>query len=281
MNTAIDPITSAYVRDVIARVKANTTGALVTNLFLTDSEIESVAAQGGLAVTQQTRAALFFLQDGPVRRVYFAASSPEELGEALRSVPGDGRMLCDVIGGEDTVVRYSGPLEQAGFKWKRRYLRMSRFPANNNARPLGDRVDYDEVETAVDSDAPLILAELRSEFDPETDHLPSLERIRRSIAAGTVLIVRDTPLSSKPGIGVICYWDRTGKAAAISRYWVVRPYLRRTSAGLRAWVRFLHDTADCRRVQLWVREENTNAITIYKFYGFEFDAAVDDIFVRG
>jgi ribosomal protein S18 acetylase RimI-like enzyme len=247
-------------------------GALASNLYLAEDVIARAVAGGELSADAVSGAVVFLRREALFDRIYFAAAAREPLERALAALPDPAgrRQVADLVGRSESLAPWKDSFLAAGWSRYAGFLRMQRLVPPGMAAletsPL--------VEEASARDAEAVLALLHEHFDVYSEHLPSLEDIRRTAAAGSLLVIRD-----ENRLAAFFYYDRAGLTANF-RFWIVLPPYRSLGYGDLLMRRYLQKCADCRRSLLWVRETNTAAIRVYRWYGYKPDSTIDEIFIR-
>lgn len=260
----------AEVRSRIGEAKA-VPGAFGSNLYLADDALEALIAREGLYVVSTPGAVVFRSAGELLDRIYYAAASPDALRSALAALPAPdaNRYVVDLLGRAETNAPWRECFAAAGFARYGGFLRMQRpIPPGMAAVEINP-----VIEDAREDDAPAIAALLQEHFDLYAEHLPDVAHLRRAAADGTVLVVRD-------GERLAAYfiYDRSGLTTNF-RYWSVLPEYRSLGYGDLLMKRYFQKCADCRRSLLWVRDTNTPAIRIYRWYGYKPDLTIDEVFV--
>jgi ribosomal protein S18 acetylase RimI-like enzyme len=76
------------------------------------------------------------------------------------------------------------------------------------------------------------------------------------------------------------YWNRNKKFLSELKYLFVEYEYRGLGIGKDLLNEYFVNTSSINRKQLWVLEKNISAITLYKNFGYEFDAIVDYIYTK-
>jgi len=255
-------------REAIARVKARA-ATFQTNYYATPEQTRHWIAEGRLFAVEQADAVLILRRDGEFDRVYHAAPDPRTLATALQSLNGGRALVSDIIGRPAELPEVTAAYEQAGFKRYQELIRMAlwaRFPACGGglARP------GPSVRVAQDPELPAAHAFLRRMLDPYADQPPTVENLRRA----AVLV--SGPAATPDGVLV---FETIGLSSTL-RYWYVEPGVRNRGTGGRLMRRMLYECRDSRRILLWVRSDNNDAIGKYEHYGFRTDGLADHILMR-
>lgn len=212
---------------------------------------------------------LILRRDRELDRVYHVAASLEALQSALAEVVAPGPLVADVIGGNRDLPAVTAAYESNGFQPYRRLVRMVR--AGGDAGLSGQCAE--PVRQAGAADAREVYEFLHRLLDPWSDQPPSLDEIRRAVEAGGVIISRPEKIS-----GALIF--ETIGVTSILRYWYVEPGLRDRGTGgalLRAMLRACRES---RRILLWVRADNDDAISRYARHGFRMEGLADQILIR-
>ena len=261
----------ADLRAMIGAAKAGS-GAFSTNFLLTDAAIEPAVRAGNVFALASDGAVVLLRRDPLFDRLYYAAADASRLAVALSrlELPPSGALVTDLIGRREEVTPWMTQFEEAGFSSRATILRMQRLLSE--APPVENRDP--EVEVAEERDAEDVRAVIANGFDEFVDQIPSIAEIRRAASLGTILLVRDSGR-----IAGLLFYDRVGQTT-VCRYWVVRPEYQGRGRDVKLMRRYWQDCRECRRFMLWVRQSNSHALLIYKWYGYKLDSIIDVVMIK-
>jgi hypothetical protein len=244
-----------------------------TNLFLADPAIEPLIATGSLLALECNGAVVFLRRESSFDRLYYAAADEHCLGEALAKVAAaeSRTIVTDVVGRRDSLEPIVDQFTGSGYTHHATLVRLQRMSSGD----VAPQTQNSEIEVAQEQDAAPILAALSSNFDEYSDQFPSIDEIRKAVAAGTVLVIRQAGR-----VAALLYYDRYGLTSAV-RYWLVLPeYRGQRLLGDKLLRRYLQESAACKRSILWVHEDNHPVLTIHQWYGYKLDSMVDIVLLK-
>ena len=133
-----------------------------------------------------------------------------------------------------------------------------------------------DISIAKDKDISSLKKLFEENFDRFTERPPSIGDIESAIQNEDIYCKFDN-------FGNILgfYWNRNMKFLSELRYLFVINKYRGLGIGKELLSSCLFNTSKINRKQLWVLENNSSAINLYKKFGYEFDGLVDHIFIRG
>lgn len=254
--------------EAIGRVRR--TGNLsATTFFALPHQVDCWMSRGSLEYSASEHCVLVFRRTSDFLRVYHVATDRESLRAALSTLDCQDTFVADLVGKEEDTATATC-YEQCGFVEHAVLIRMSRTAVNG--APLADcaqKAVFAEVK-----DVAAVSRFFCQLLDPLVDQIPDEEDLQTAAANGRLLIVRGAGK-----VGGVLMFETNGPATHL-RYWYVDPSMRNLRVGAQLMAHFLHLSRASRRIVLWVKADNTNAIAKYEHYGFRQEALVDRIMVK-
>jgi hypothetical protein len=247
-----------------------TPGTVVhTNLFGGRPKLEEWLEEGSLFHAAHAGASALLRPDRDFFHVYLAFSDPSGAIELLHGLSSDEILVTDVVGDGVRDRPLAEVFEEAGFAQHRLLRRMRR-------RPLAiDEQRADDLRAAEPADSPWMLDMLEMWFDRFSEQLPSARQLRRAIDDGNIRVA--TAEGDRAGF---LYSEVVGIRSTL-RYWFVSPERRDARVGGRLLRDYLGGRCADRTSELWVVDDNQNAIKRYVHYGYTSDALITRVMMRG
>lgn len=245
-------------------------GTVITNIYIPDLELQTILNQKETEF-EVTESGLYIIQkNNGFSRLMFMVKSPDKLSE-IKMILADSAqtIVTDIIGKEATIAKQTSILTTSGLNQYACYQRMAKIFRT----PSEESDTTNRTSLALEPDASEIHEHIYQEFDPLSEHLPSLEDIHTAIKAGTIIVIR-----THERLGGFIYYDLQGKTSLI-RYTCVHKEYRKCGYDLALITRYFQDTKGILRSLLWVNEENP-ARYMYEFWGYQSDRLLDRIFIR-
>ena len=160
----------------------------VTNCFLQDEVVRSLAASGCVEALCFAGVACLLHREETFHRLYFAAPDLDSLRDAVFALPlPPGEVITDIIGNSARITPVAAVLCQAGFSPYKDFQRMVRLagdlaPRNATAEP--------NAQFAALDDAARVHELIAASFDPRAEHLPTLIETVEAVARRSVLVAR-------------------------------------------------------------------------------------------
>lgn len=247
--------------------------ANITNFFFASAVFAEAAEEGRLFTLKSRPGSLFRMIDGNVCRIYFTATSLDELAVNMSEVRGclDGRCVIDIIGRKTDIENICNGIEEIGFEKYKIFQRMSRVPEKISQQtsrcdfinaPIGTDLLQDVYTTIIEN------------FDPLSEHIISKRQLHELNYAGTIIISVDGNGALK---GFLVH-QQTG-ATNILRYLFVAEECRGTGLGKALIAQYIGNTTTTKRYDLWVWDKNEPALKNYTGVGYQPDGYVDNIFL--
>lgn len=146
--------------------------------------------------------------------------------------------------------------------------RMSRSGSSDSFPAPSERV-----VKATSEDIPAIQNIFNVFFDQFTERIPDRDELQRLIENNGISLIFD-----KGTVAGMVVYEKTGINLHL-RYWWVSPDHRNKGIGADLLRDYFENGRDCKRQFLWVFSDNTDAISKYRHYGFEFDGVADEIYI--
>ena len=262
-------------RELLADLGAVRAGAsgFITNLFASPAQLAHWASCGTLQRLDAPGCVIVLRGDCDFQHLYFAASSPAALSEALAPERLDNgvALTCDVVARPVDMETLLAPLRVRGFVPRATLARMTR---PGTPCDVGSTFPPAGVEVAQPEAAAEVRAFLDRLLDRYAEQIPDDQEIRAVSGRGGVLLHR-----VDGAVGGLLMFDRHGRSAHL-RYWWIDGAYRDRGVGSRLMRAFLHECRDVRRIVLWVVADNADSIAKYEHYGFRRDGLIDQIMFR-
>lgn len=146
--------------------------------------------------------------------------------------------------------------------------RMSRSGSSDSFPAPSERV-----VKATSEDIPAIQNIFNVFFNQFTERIPDRDELQRLIENNGISLIFD-----KGTVAGMVVYEKTGINLHL-RYWWVSPDHRNKGIGADLLRDYFENGRDCKRQFLWVFSDNTDAISKYRHYGFEFDGVADEIYI--
>lgn len=246
-----------------------------SNYFATPAQAHEWIKFGVLSCLQRDHCLMIFRRDRDFHHLYHVAANLESLGIALAQLEtcdGFGAALTsDLVGRDRDLNEVEEIYTTCGFS---RYQSLSRM-----ARPAGSAMggrsrERHLIDYAQPADAAMILAFLERQLDRFAEQIPTTAGIDARIAKKEILVVR-----RRSDLCALLIFSTTG-LSSILRYWLVDAPYRDMGMGSCLIKTFFGLCRSCRRILLWVMNDNTDAIAKYEHYGFHFDGLMDRVMIQ-
>jgi ribosomal protein S18 acetylase RimI-like enzyme len=262
---------AAWVEQRIQEIKLGA-AQFTTNAFLTPAKLGAWIGSAELFGLPLSGCVFLLRKDRDFHHLYYFAASPTDLLHSLpvldRDVP--GTVVCDVVGKRADVDAVSPLLGNGGFRKLASLYRMVKImsgPGEPDAADSG-------VVPAENADAQEVVHLLNTAFDPYVEQIPHPAEIAAAIGNRNILIVK------RGGeVAGLLHFELAGLTATV-RYWFVGPAYRGQGIASSLMRRFLAQCGKAKRVVLWVRAANDNAIARYRHFGFVSEDLADEVLIR-
>jgi hypothetical protein len=264
------------VSQVLDAIQQARTGASVfgTNFFPVQSKLQAWIDHQELWAGVVKGAALFLRKDRNFWHLFFSASNPEALEQALQALPQlkTERVVTDVVGKEGGPDPFMAALERARFRPYSKLLRLARPSMPEGEKPTMPARSAPVLASKTQSSA--LLALIESFFDPYADQIPLPYEIEAAIASQQIFVVQ--PHSE---VAALLFFETQGLTSTI-RYWVVGQKFLSHGFGSALIRHYFLAHNKVRRFVLWVAANNDNALRKYQHYGYAPDGLVDHVLVN-
>lgn len=245
-------------------------GCRTTNLLIGNRRLADAADAGRLRATHDNMGGVIVFADRGAQRVYFAHLSADAAVAALtRCAPTfDDRTVADVTGREGQFGAFDAIFSRAGFQPYKCFRRMSRRPTavrvidSSMIRSLGPGADIAHVLSMIDA-----------VFDPLAEFMPDASELEALLSRGGILV----EAADEGALRGVLVHEAVGNTSLL-RYVAVHPDARGRGIGGRLIARYLQDTAQAVRHDLWVWDRNDPAIRQYVANGYAFTGQCNKIY---
>ena len=245
-------------------------GFKLTNLIVGNRRVWH-AAESGLVYTRKNNpGSLMLFRDAGVQRVYYTQKSWEDvtgvISESLTSF--DEMTVIDVMTGTKNKSFHDSIFSQVQFAPYKSFRRMSR-PGQGLIFPDTDI----EISRAHAPESDAISRFINDMFDPLAEFLPDMEELARLVVEQGVFTAID---SRGTMVGLLIH-EQTGKTSNL-RYIAVAPHAQGGGIGTAMIARYLSETCDAVRHDLWVWDQNQVAIKRYQKFHYTFQSHINAIY---
>lgn len=250
--------------------KLRTDGRRLTNLIIGSERLYEAADAGLLRTHIDDPGGMILFDDRGVQRVHYIQKSPDAAINALLASASafHHRTVIDVTGRDGTFEIADNIFKRSGFSFYKCFRRMSR-------RHGAIDVNLDSrIASGTPQDVEDVYDMIGRVFDPLAEFLPSPVDLQNLLHRGGILI-------SKSGTGSILGFlvhEAIGNTSLL-RYVAVASSERGKGLGGALIDRYLNDTANAVRHDLWVWEQNEVALKHYAANGFAFTGQCNVIYL--
>ena len=241
----------------------------LTNFFMSQRSVERAISKGRFFGIAEPGGSLLCRRDRDFHHLYVHFSSPEVLISLLDAVSLKTPFVADIIKRGNTHEELVALLSNSGFTTHRILDRLNR-PQQGLPEPPQKTM----IQNASPGDADEILNNLESFFDRFSEQLPELDDIAEAIANKYVIVSR-----LEDQLAGFLFFEPSGRNS-ILRYWFVNPKFQNMSVGSSLIRHYLSMSFPNTLSQLWVVNDNYNAINKYHHYGYRNDVLSDQIMIR-
>lgn len=241
---------------------------IVTNAFFTTQQLHSMIDSNEATVKISDDAVVILVEEERLVRLYFYAvtfNSLKQISNLLPS-PTSKAIIADVVGRNPQARKLAYELQKLYFYKQNEFIRMNRKPQENMPVTVSD------VLFATADNVNEIVNILYDEFDVYTSHLPTEERILKSITNKEITIV----LQQEKIVG-LAYFEKLGERLKYLYLIVVDKNFRGKGIANRLLMYTFGHSSKNTNFQLWVETNNQLAISLYKKYNFIPNGLVDYI----
>lgn len=245
-------------------------GRRTTNMLIGSRRIADAAEAGALRTRANDPGGVILFEDRGAQRVYFTQTSADAAVAALKDcTPAfDSRTVGDVTGREGQFAVFDDIFLRSGFRFYKCFRRMSRRPVD-----VGN-LDFSAVRAlGAGPDVAAVLTMIEAAFDPLAEFMPDAAELEGLLHRGGIFGARDCAGTLR---GFLVH-EAIGNTSLL-RYVAVDPEERGKGIGGRLIARYLHDTGQALRHDLWVWEQNEAAIKHYVANGFAFTGQCNMIY---
>jgi hypothetical protein len=241
----------------------------LTNFFLSQRAIERATIARNLWGLSIPGASIMLRRDRDFFHLYANFADTAKFRSLLTELPSDTVLVADVLQRKNSHGLMLRTLEQAGFVDYRELIRIHRSPRN-----MPDQVHGADIHYAKVTDAGYVLEALELNFDKFSEQLPELDEIVDAISRKLILLA----VSDGRRAGFL-FFESSGHSS-ILRYWFIDPNFRDKHLGSSLMRHYLMDACPNEPSQLWVGQDNANAIMRYNHYGYSALDLNDQIMIR-
>ena len=240
----------------------------ISNFYLSQHSCEKYIERGVLFGETVSGASIFFRQDRDFFHLYFNYCEEDSFQYLLNELPSTGTFVVDLIGRHNSQRPLVELFETFNFDSHRHLKRLKR-PSSSRDLILGTS----DVQLLDGSYAQQILDYLDSSFDRFSEQLPDFEDIKIALANGNILgVVRNHILAG------FLYFEFADNVSDL-RYWFVNQDFRDQNIGGQLLKQYLQHQGVTRTSQLWVVDDNFNALKRYEHYGYEVESLTDHVMI--
>ncbi len=244
-------------------------GQLRTNFFPDKQAIQDWIDLDSLFLMEQPGASALLRRDRDFFHVMLTYGNNDGARSLLAELPADQIFVADVIGRAGRSREVLEVFAGSGFTIHRHLRRLRRPPTDIETPPHGRLV------VAGTEHVGWLLEMLETHFDPYSEQLPHERQLERAALAGQIALAM---VSGQPA--AFLYRESTPLRSTL-RYWFVAPEHRDARVGAELIRRYLSDDCRTRSSELWVVDDNSNAIKRYLHYGYQSDELANHVLMRG
>ncbi len=251
--------------------KCNT---LLTNLFIDTEKTKIwIAEEKMLWFDGGKNGILLLRKDNDFDYIYYITENIHSLYLLLTGgsfILAKGTCVVDIVGRLADVNQIAAVFGKLGFF---RHDMLQRYTKTNKAGS-NDYGLNSEVELAIPEDCKTISEMLQNNFDPFTDQINNEKEVEALIRAGKVIKIADN-------VTVRGFLIRTIlPQMSVLNNFLVNPLFRGEKIGSKLLKHYIFETKYIKRLLLWVRTDNENAIDIYERHGYQADCLFDLIMIN-
>jgi hypothetical protein len=246
-----------------------TSGQLRTNFFPDKQALQDWIDLDSLFLVEQEGASVLLRRDRDFFHVMLTYGNNDSARLLLAELPTNEILVADVISragrGRELLEVFAG----SGFTVHRLLRRLRRPPADIETLPHGRLVGAGIEHVS------WLLEMLETHFDRYSEQLPHQRQLERAALAGQITLAME---SGEPA--AFLYRESTLLRSTL-RYWFVAPEHRDARVGAELIRTYLSDDCRTRSSELWVVDDNSNAIKRYLHYGYQSDELTNHVLMRG
>ena len=261
-------------KELIAYVR-NMRQGFVTNFYLDEEKHAAWIRTGGFLFDKyEDTVFLLFDHDTPDSEKYFTnmfyiSTSEDAMLARLKEYPKKyiyDLYILDIVGRDAMCLPLVEKLKAMHGYNEMTLVRMTRINGILDERAKGENVVY-----ATRNDVKGVNEMLHTHFDEQMEQLPLEEELEKMAGHKHILLCKRDGKNA----GIILF-DKN--ATTIHwRYWCVLPEYRNRGVGSELWHHLLWEGRDTKRMILWVRLDNENAMVRQEHYGFKKENMYDYI----
>jgi len=241
---------------------------IVTNAFFTTQQLQSMIDSNEATIKISDDAVVILAEEERLVRLYFYAAAFNLLKQISNMLPSrtSKAIITDVVGRNPQAEKLACELQKLNFCKQNELIRMNRLPLEFT------EITVSNVIVATPEKGNEIMNILYDEFDVYTSHLPTEEKILKSITNKEITIV----IQQEKIVG-FAYFETLGERVKYLYQIVVDKNFRgKGIADSLLTYTFEHSSKDT-SFQLWVEANNQRAISKYQKYNFVPNGLVDYI----
>lgn len=242
----------------------------ITNAFFNFKQLQSMFDMNNVVLKIKKSVIFILLEEDNFIRLYYYAASLEELKEMLTLLPKhpNKTIIVEVVGKKNQIKNCINELEKLNFGMYSKLIRMKRLGQECK------KIEISNVRAASEDRINEIINILYSEFDTFISHLPTKEKVLKSIKNNEIMVVIE-----QQKIVALAYFENIGDKLLYLYQLVVDKSSRgKGLADNLLMYKFQNLTKDV-TCQLWVEECNQHARHKYAKFNFVPDGIVDYIMV--
>jgi hypothetical protein len=240
-----------------------------TNFYPDEDKVRTWISRGSLYGLSFDDSSVILRRDRDFFHVYLSCKSSQDIHAVVESLGNDRTFVVDLVFREEPDRIAIDSLTESQFI-EHATLKRLRRPPKSTDEPLDGR----DVRTASEDDGPWILESLESNFDRFAEQLPDASEISRATSHQQILIVGGSTLPK----GFL--YHEIKQNLSVVRYWYVDPRYREEGVGAQLIRYHLGSLSHGKPCELWVLNDNDNALKRYLHYGFEPEGLKDRVYIR-
>ena len=242
----------------------------VSNFYPDEFRNSLWISKGQLQVEESEECDLYLYEEESFCSLYYVATTIESLNAAIsKLLPTlSTTMVTDLVGMEAQIEPLVELFKNNGFTLRRELTRMSCIGVGDQFRQDEAMVQKGDVDNVAE-----IRQLLVDFFDPLSEQLPSEEELMHYIENNGIYVCR-----MEGRIAGFIIFELT-KSSFYLRHWFTHPGFRNKGVGSALYKKVMYNSADLKRLMLWVVDDNENAIKRYEHYGYKMEKLRDKVMI--
>ncbi len=248
------------------------TDQYLTNFYFAGFKLNELIDSCQLFMIYSDKNIFFIRINDGFYNLYFCSRNKNFLGKSLEEdlLNIKSPIVTDLVGEEKKIEELKDIFIKKGFNHYTTFIRMSKMGSN-----IDIKHNIADIFFAIPEDVIEVYNIISRNFNKYSEHLPSQEEIVDATSKHNILIKKE-----KSKIIALLFFDKVGYSSTL-RYWYVDKYFRGKKLGAALIERYFDECKEIKKFILWVEKLNDKAISIYKYYGYNYDNKTDLIMIKG